>query len=64
MAVSAGSSRSITAEEQMAVRDLIARARTAMQAVDGYDQDAVDRLCRAVAWAGCNETDRRCGSLT
>jgi sulfoacetaldehyde dehydrogenase len=55
MAVSAGSSRSITSDEQMAVRDLIARARAAMQAVDAYGQDAVDRLCRAVAWAGYNE---------
>ncbi len=26
-----------------------------MQAVEGYDQAAVDRLCRAVAWAGYNE---------
>ena len=26
-----------------------------MQAVETYDQAAVDRLCRAVAWAGGNE---------
>ena len=26
-----------------------------MQAVEPYDQAAVDRLCRAVAWAGGNE---------
>ena len=32
--------------------ELLARARAAMRAVDAYDQAAVDRLCRAVAWAG------------
>jgi len=26
-----------------------------MQAIDGFDQAGVDRLCRAVAWAGGNE---------
>src|SRR5436853_2056293 len=26
-----------------------------MRTIDGYDQAAVDRLCRAVAWAGGNE---------
>src|SRR5205814_3814814 len=47
--------RTITAEEQAAARDLLARARAAMRAVESYDQAAVDRLCRAVAWAGGNE---------
>jgi sulfoacetaldehyde dehydrogenase len=36
-------------------QELLARARTAMRAVDSYDQAAVDRLCRAVAWAGGNQ---------
>ena len=27
-----------------------------MAAIEAYDQAAVDRLCRAVAWAGGNET--------
>ena len=35
---------------------LVARAKAAMQAADTYDQAAVDRLCRAVAWAGGNES--------
>jgi sulfoacetaldehyde dehydrogenase len=48
--------RVITAEEQSAVRTLLARARAAMAAVEPYGQDAVDRLCQAVAWAGGNET--------
>jgi sulfoacetaldehyde dehydrogenase len=49
-------SRVITAEEQAAVRTLLANARSAMEAVDAYGQETVDRLCRAVAWAGGNET--------
>ena len=47
--------RSITAEEQQICAETIARARAAMQAADGYDQARVDRLCRAIAWAGGNE---------
>ena len=41
--------RSITAAEQQVCRDTILRARAAMQAVAAYDQERVDRLCRAVA---------------
>src|SRR5437870_993528 len=48
--------RTITAEETTAVQVHVARARDAMRAVEGYDQATVDRLCRAVAWAGGNET--------
>jgi sulfoacetaldehyde dehydrogenase len=47
--------RTITTEEQETARALLARARAAMQAVESYDQATVDRLCRAVAWAGGNE---------
>jgi len=47
--------RGITADEQATAQQLLSRARAAMAAVDGYDQAAVDRLCRAVAWAGGNE---------
>ena len=56
MAVAPSPPRTITAEEQQAVTDLIDRARDAMRAIDAYGQDAVDRLCRAAAWAGGNET--------
>src|SRR2546426_3064591 len=52
----AAPARTITAEEQATAHGLLARAKTAMQAVEPYDQAAVDRLCRAVAWAGGNET--------
>jgi len=56
MAVAVSAPRTITAEEQALARDLLMRARAAMRDVESYDQDAVDRLCRAVAWAGGNET--------
>jgi sulfoacetaldehyde dehydrogenase len=55
MAVAAAPTRTITSEEQAVARALLARAKAAMQAVEAYDQAAVDRLCRAVAWAGGNE---------
>jgi sulfoacetaldehyde dehydrogenase len=55
MAVAIGGPRAITAEEQAIARALIDRARTAMAAIADYDQATVDRLCRAIAWAGGNE---------
>src|SRR3989441_11304898 len=51
----AAPARTITSEEQATAHGLLARAKTAMQAVETYDQAAVDRLCRAVAWEGGNE---------
>ena len=47
--------RAITVDEKTYAQDLLDRARTAMTAVAQYDQAAVDRLCRAVAWATANE---------
>ena len=47
--------RAISDEETASAQHLLGRARTAMAAVAGYDQDTVDRLCRAVAWATANE---------
>ena len=47
--------RPITPEERQAARRLLSNARAAMQAIEGYDQQMVDRLCRAVAWAAGNE---------
>ena len=55
MAIADVAPRVVTAEEQSAVQALVSRARSAMQEVEDYGQDAVDRLCRAVAWAGGNE---------
>src|SRR6187549_2190291 len=47
--------RTITAEETEVVHELVGRARAAMRAIEDYDQATVDRLCRAIAWAGGNE---------
>jgi sulfoacetaldehyde dehydrogenase len=47
--------RAITEEEKASAQDLVTRARAATVAVADYDQAAVDRLCRAVAWATANE---------
>jgi sulfoacetaldehyde dehydrogenase len=47
--------RAITDEEKAVAADRLARARAAMVVADAYDQQAVDRLCRAVAWATANE---------
>src|SRR5215471_16491943 len=55
MTVAVGAERSITVEERALVDTLVARARAAMQAIESYDQATVNRLCRAVAWAGGNE---------
>src|SRR5436189_1039519 len=56
MAIATAGTRTITPDEQAIAHSLLARARTAMQTAESYDQAAVDRLCRAVAWAGGNET--------
>ena len=47
--------RTITVEETTVVHELVHRARAAMDAIAHYDQPTVDRLCRAIAWAGGNE---------
>ncbi len=47
--------RVITEQEIASAQELCVRARAAMAAIDHYDQDTVDRLCRAVAWATANE---------
>jgi sulfoacetaldehyde dehydrogenase len=48
--------RTITPAEQDTARTALARARAAMDAVAGWNQETADRACRAVAWAGGNET--------
>src|SRR5215203_3176014 len=47
--------RAITEEETTSAQQLLSRARVAMADVAGYDQETVDRLCRALAWATANE---------
>src|SRR5579885_2420844 len=56
--------RAITQEEKEYAQELLQRARCAMRAIAHYDQETVDRLCRAVAWATANEeTARRLGYM-
>ena len=47
--------RELTTEERTYARNILQKARAAMVAVEHYDQSAVDRLCRAIAWAMANE---------
>jgi sulfoacetaldehyde dehydrogenase len=57
--------RTITTEETEVVTALVARARTAMAAIAGYEQATVDRVIRAVAWTGGNlETATRLANLS
>jgi sulfoacetaldehyde dehydrogenase len=51
----AAPSRTITPDEEATAGALLSRARAAMQAAAPFDQATVDRLCRAVGWAGYNE---------
>src|SRR4029450_5785575 len=55
MAVAVSSVRIVSPEEQALARGMVERARAAMAAIADYDQTTVDRLCRAIAWAGGNE---------
>ena len=57
--------RTITAEESDVARQLLARARRAMQQISDYDQARVDRICQAVGWAGANpETAVRLANMS
>jgi len=47
--------RPITQEEKDYAQELLSKARAAMKAIEGYDQETVDRLCRAVGWTTANE---------
>ena len=47
--------REITAEEKQLAQDMLQKARAAMKAIEDYDQETVDRICRAVGWAAGNE---------
>jgi sulfoacetaldehyde dehydrogenase len=47
--------RAVTEEEKLAAHALLGNARAAMRTMDPYDQNTVDNLCRAVAWATANE---------
>jgi sulfoacetaldehyde dehydrogenase len=48
------STRPLTPQESELAQELLGRARIAMQGIAHFDQAAVDRLCRAVAWSAGN----------
>ena len=47
--------REITPDERKYAAELLSKARAAMAAIQDYDQETVDRLCRALAWGAGNE---------
>lgn len=47
--------RKITEEEKSLADGMLERAQAAMKAIEHYDQETVDRLIKAVAWAAANE---------
>jgi sulfoacetaldehyde dehydrogenase len=47
--------RSISEEEKQLVQFHLQKARSAMGTMEPFDQESVDRLCRAVGWATANE---------
>ena len=47
--------REITQEEKDLARGMLQKARAAMKAIEGYNQEQLDDLARAVAWACANE---------
>jgi hypothetical protein len=46
--------RAITEQERHVAGEMLSKARAAMQAIEDYDQERVDRLCRAVASSAAN----------
>jgi sulfoacetaldehyde dehydrogenase len=59
------SATALTAEETQSAQELLSGARRAMDAIADYEQDDVDRLCRAIAWATANlETATRLASMS
>jgi sulfoacetaldehyde dehydrogenase len=47
--------RELTEEERNLVADMLARARSAMAAIENWSQEDLDRLARAIAWYAGNE---------
>ncbi len=48
--------RELSADQASYTEELIQNARRALAAIADYEQETVDRLCRAVGWAVSNET--------
>lgn len=48
-------SSALTEEQQLELDTVFERARAALAVIETYDQERVDRLCQAVAWAVSNK---------
>ena len=48
-------SSALTEEQQQELDTVFERARAALAVIETYDQERVDRLCQAVAWAVSNK---------
>ena len=46
--------REVTQEEKSQAQSMLQKARGAMKRIEGYTQEQVDDLARAVAWAVAN----------
>jgi sulfoacetaldehyde dehydrogenase len=49
------SSKALTPEQEQELDAVFERARNALKIIETYDQERVDRLCQAVAWAVANK---------
>lgn len=47
--------KELTKEQQQELQTALERARKAQEIIETYDQEKVDRLCQAVAWAVANK---------
>lgn len=57
--------RTITAAESELAQRLLTNGRRAMDAISGYDQAKVNRICQAVGWAAANpETAARLANMS
>src|SRR4051794_35321099 len=45
----------VSEADKQLIADMVIRARAAMKEIEGYGQDQLDRLIRAVGWAVANE---------
>lgn len=55
MATPTDTRKGINDEQQQELDEAFARARKALAIIETYDQERVDRLCQAVAWAVANK---------
>lgn len=49
--------KELTPQQLGALEETVARARAAEKIIENYNQERVDRMCRAVAWAAGNPRD-------